>query len=279
MALKQVLTKIIYGTAAELASANPVLLKGQFANATDTGVVKVGDGTTAYSSITALGGASAPFTDATAIIKNDSDATKLIKISAASVTTGTTRTLTAQNKSYTIADNADFASYAPLASPTLTGTPAAPTASVNTNTTQLATTAFVVAQKTVLGSTYYDPNSVATYTTTSTTFAAVDTTNLRVTFTAPPSGNVIVKFGGWLNGTQPDMGVLEGSTVRAVSLMASINSYGNASKKITGLTAGTSYTYDLAFASTTGGLTTTFKAGGGLSSAGYGACYIEIISA
>lgn len=36
--------------------------------------------------------------------------------------------------------------YAPLASPTLTGTPAAPTAAANTNTTQLATTAFVIGQ-------------------------------------------------------------------------------------------------------------------------------------
>lgn len=35
---------------------------------------------------------------------------------------------------------------APLASPTFTGTPAAPTAAVNTNTTQLATTAFVLGQ-------------------------------------------------------------------------------------------------------------------------------------
>ena len=35
---------------------------------------------------------------------------------------------------------------APLASPALTGTPTAPTAAVNTNTTQLATTAFVIAQ-------------------------------------------------------------------------------------------------------------------------------------
>jgi hypothetical protein len=39
-----------------------------------------------------------------------------------------------------------LSSYAPLASPTFTGTPAAPTASVDTNTTQIATTAFVVAQ-------------------------------------------------------------------------------------------------------------------------------------
>jgi hypothetical protein len=38
------------------------------------------------------------------------------------------------------------ASYAALASPTLTGTPAAPTAPVDTNTTQIATTAYVVGQ-------------------------------------------------------------------------------------------------------------------------------------
>lgn len=38
--------------------------------------------------------------------------------------------------------------YAPLASPTLTGTPSAPTASPGTNTTQLATTAFVLANAT-----------------------------------------------------------------------------------------------------------------------------------
>lgn len=37
----------------------------------------------------------------------------------------------------------DLAAKAPLASPTLTGTPAAPTASGGTNTTQIATTAFV----------------------------------------------------------------------------------------------------------------------------------------
>jgi hypothetical protein len=40
----------------------------------------------------------------------------------------------------------DIALQAPLASPTFTGAPAAPTAAVDTNTTQLATTAFVLAQ-------------------------------------------------------------------------------------------------------------------------------------
>jgi hypothetical protein len=41
---------------------------------------------------------------------------------------------------------ATIANYALLASPTFTGTPAAPTAAVDTNTTQIATTAFVVGQ-------------------------------------------------------------------------------------------------------------------------------------
>jgi hypothetical protein len=40
----------------------------------------------------------------------------------------------------------DLAAKAPLLSPTFTGTPAAPTAALNTNTTQLATTAFVRSQ-------------------------------------------------------------------------------------------------------------------------------------
>ena len=52
--------------------------------------------------------------------------------SSAAITAERTATATLTNKS--------------LTSPTLTGTPVAPTASVNTNTTQVATTAFVVAQ-------------------------------------------------------------------------------------------------------------------------------------
>ncbi|MHB8123833.1 MAG: hypothetical protein ACYDG4_17045 [Desulfuromonadaceae bacterium] len=41
----------------------------------------------------------------------------------------------------------DLALKAPIASPTFTGTPNAPTAAVGTNTTQLASTAFVVAER------------------------------------------------------------------------------------------------------------------------------------
>jgi len=43
----------------------------------------------------------------------------------------------------TIPSGASIAGYAPLLSPALTGTPTAPTATVGTNTTQIATTAFV----------------------------------------------------------------------------------------------------------------------------------------
>lgn len=47
-------------------------------------------------------GAANPFSDASALVKNASDATKLVKLSAASVTTGTTRTLTAPDADTTL---------------------------------------------------------------------------------------------------------------------------------------------------------------------------------
>lgn len=56
--------------------------------------------------------------------------------------------------------SASLSGYAPLASPTFTGTPTAPTAAVNTATTQLATTAYVVNQgylKTATAATTYAP--------------------------------------------------------------------------------------------------------------------------
>ena len=81
-------------TAANWTSNNPTLAAGELAIETDTDFYKIGDGSTAW---TSLGYSSLP--------------------------SGT----------------------APLASPALTGTPTAPTAAVGTNTTQIATTAFVQA--------------------------------------------------------------------------------------------------------------------------------------
>ena len=51
------------------------------------------------------------------------------------------RTLTIDGVTYDLQDN--VSGYAPLASPAFTGTPSAPTAASGTNTTQIATTAFV----------------------------------------------------------------------------------------------------------------------------------------
>lgn len=46
----------IQDTAANLATSNPILLTGQWAKETDTGVIKCGDGTTAYNYLLAVGG-------------------------------------------------------------------------------------------------------------------------------------------------------------------------------------------------------------------------------
>ena len=69
-------------------------------------------------------------------------------------------------------------SAAPLASPTFTGTPAAPTASQGTNTTQLATTAFVNAEITA------DTASKANLGTTN-TFSALQTLNAGIAVDGP----------------------------------------------------------------------------------------------
>ena len=76
-------------------------------------------------------------------------------------------------------------SYAPLASPALTGTPTAPTASVGTNTTQLATTAFVLSEFATppsLGSTTPNSVSATTLTASSTVSGAGFTTLLSLYF-------------------------------------------------------------------------------------------------
>jgi hypothetical protein len=59
-----------------------------------------------------------------------------------------------------LASSTASSTYAPIANPTLTGTPAAPTAAADTNTTQIATTAYVVGQgylKSATASTTYAP--------------------------------------------------------------------------------------------------------------------------
>lgn len=89
---------------------------------------------------------------------------------------------------------ADVTGAAPLASPTFTGTPAAPTAVVDTNTTQIATTAYVVGQgylKSATASTTYAPLASPTFTGTVTIPAGASISGFAPlaspTFTGTPS--------------------------------------------------------------------------------------------
>lgn len=84
--------------------------------------------------------------DSLLTIQDDADTTKQAQFQASGITTGTTRTYTLPNATGTLSLTSDLTTYAPLASPALTGVPTAPTAAVDTNTTQVATTAFVLAQ-------------------------------------------------------------------------------------------------------------------------------------
>lgn len=100
----------------------------------------------------------------------------------------------------------------------------------------------------------------ATYTTTSTNTAAlvdVDAVNLVVTFTAPKSGKVIVELTGWNrnSGTRSQVfGLRSGSALVANSRgfanggSSTVNNRSVWRTTITGLTAGTSYTWKWAWA-------------------------------
>lgn len=111
-----------------------------------------------------------------------------------------------------------------------------------------------------LGAISYDPGTATEKATTAlAAMAAVDTTNLRITFTAPASGKVLVRIKCQTHGatTSPRilLGVLEGSTV--IGRMAPIGSRMNVAATslmaqeacfvVTGLTGGNEYTWDAAY--------------------------------
>jgi hypothetical protein len=113
-----------------------------------------------------------------------------------------------------------------------------------------------------LGSKLYDPSSAVSKATTSLlAMTAIDTTNLRITFTAPASGKVLVRMRAPVHGatTFPQIlfGVLDGSTVRArtaplgglkTTAVATAQLAREGQCVVTGLTGGTSYTWDAAYA-------------------------------
>jgi hypothetical protein len=111
----------------------------------------------------------------------------------------------------------------------------------------------------------YDPaTAVSKATTAALAMTALDTTNLRHTFTVPASGSVLVRLQGTLHGgtatpfvPQVLLGVLEGATVRGRLAPAGLpnGTVGSATLYVTvealflvtGLTAGASLTWDAAY--------------------------------
>lgn len=128
----------------------------------------------------------------------------------------------------------------------------------------------------LLAGTCYDPAVAVTKATTAAqALTAIDTTNLRLTFTAPGSGKVLVRLQGTLHGatTFPQilLGVLDGATVKgrtapigapmgtalATTFMSVESTF-----VVTGLTPGTSYTWDAAYGVETVVASTGLKYGG-----------------
>lgn len=141
----------------------------------------------------------------------------------------------------------------------------------------------------------YDPASVATFDgATLSAMTALDTTNLRVSFTAPANGCVYarLKFGQKGATTNPNilLGVLEGSTVRGrmaplhgrVSGSATSMPQYEAVFPVTGLTAGNTYTWDAAASTQFAVAASTLGWGGPndtTSNDAYGAAAFEVFDA
>jgi hypothetical protein len=122
----------------------------------------------------------------------------------------------------------------------------------------------------------YDPTTAVSASTASAlAMTALDTTNLRATFTVPASGKVMVRMQGVLHGatTRPSilLGILEGSTVKArVSPVGGIKATALATALcaveavfvVSGLTPGASLTWDAAYGVETVAASTGLKYGG-----------------
>ena len=129
---------------------------------------------------------------------------------------------------------------------------------------------------TLLGSVLYDPTtSVSKSCASLLAMTAMDTTNLRITFTAPASGKVLVRLKGVVHGatTFPQilLGVMDGSTVKGRGApMGGLKTTAVATAQlaqevqfiVSGLTPGNSYSWDAAYAVQTLLASTGIKYGG-----------------
>jgi hypothetical protein len=125
-----------------------------------------------------------------------------------------------------------------------------------------------------LGVVNYDPTTaVAKSTAAATAMTAFDTTNARLTFTAPTNGKVLVRIRCPGKGATSNaiilFGVLDGSTVRGRSMAIGGKQAGSAILQqheavflVTGLTGGNSYTFDAAYGVEFGVASTNLNYGG-----------------
>ncbi len=128
----------------------------------------------------------------------------------------------------------------------------------------------------LIASTLYDPSTAVTHNTTAAlAMTALDTTNLRHTFTVPASGRVLVRLRGVVHGAttfpQIMLGVMEGATVIGrdhatggikTTAVATAQLAQESMFVVDGLTPATSKTWDAAYAVETLVAATGLKYGG-----------------
>ena len=151
------------GTSSAWALKNETPKAGEIIFETDTRRSKLGDGVTPYNSLPYLQTATTQADVGLGNVDNTSDANKpvstaqaaAIAAAVAGILGGAIPTLDTlaelgaainQDPAYYQTVNSALALKAPLASPAFTGTPTVPTAAADTNTTQAASTAFVIGQ-------------------------------------------------------------------------------------------------------------------------------------
>lgn len=109
----------------------------------------------------------------------------------------------------------------------------------------------------LIGFTQYNPGTAVQPSTTSSTYSAVDATNLKVVFTAPPSGKVLISLcarayqtgADWQHWGLLDVGNSNALVANTDAQVGSPNNNVRATHRcvVTGLTPGTVYTYAWGF--------------------------------
>lgn len=135
----------------------------------------------------------------------------------------------------------------------------------------------------VLAAVAYCPSTLANYTTSSTTPVDADGTNLAITFTAPASGEVIVRLSGQaVTNNSAGQGwwcLRSGSSLvgNPVYVVSGTSQSGHVIDfLVTGLTAGGSYTYKWGYFVGNASHTNTIYAGGPASTSGVGAAVMTV---